>query len=259
MKKNIYILDLESRPNPKLVNIFMADKIDKAEKTLKKDLAKAETFKQEATIEKKKAEAMAKYEKAIDPENSRKAMSVSTHFSEVVCIGVKEVDGTFHEALTLKAFAEWLESRYNKAKEEHFGSDKSTTGVAERELANGEVNFMTLISYNGRNFDVPVLVNQFMKQPELLSSNIVDQLFYSENKYRGRSQAIKHIDLADMMNRGGDKMNFMKLDTALQIYCGTKKNTMGDEFFKNATDGDLIKHCLEDISFTEQLYKVFYK
>jgi len=214
------ILDIETRRNESLVDIY--NEGIKAPANIK-DPAKIE-----AAIEKKKLA-------------SRKAMSVSPHFCSIVCIGVMEVGKPETASVpTLQEFGVFLDRLLNRPKD------------GGRLDIHDPIEFIT---YNGKSFDIPALVNSFARNPEYISANSFVAL-RDCLKYKQEFNPIKHTDL--MVELCGYK-DFMPLDTLLKIYCGTKKETLGDEFFSNATDEELKKHCLEDLTYTEQLYNKFYR
>jgi len=217
------ILDIESKPNPDLVDIFNS-KI-KAKATLK------DPVKIEADIEEKKSK-------------SRKKMSVSPHFCEIVCVGVMELGNPESASvLTLKEFGDWLDKILNRSKDH------------DRLTIHDPIEFIT---YNGQKFDIPALINSFARYPEYISKNSFIHLKDSLLKYKAEFRQIQHKDL--MIELCGPMLaDFISLDTMLRIYCGTEKETLGDEFFANATDEELKKHCLEDLTFTADLYNKFYR
>ena len=214
------VLDIESKPNPELVEIF--NEGIKAPANIK------DPVKIEAAIEKKK-------------QASRKAMSVSPHFCEIVCIGVMELGRPETAAVpTLKEFGAFLDKILNRPKDH----DRLTIHDP-----------IELIGYNSKSFDIPALINSFARHPDFISSSSFHAL-RDCLKFKTEFNQIKHTDL--MLEICGYK-EFMSLDTMLRIYCGTEKETLGDEFFSTATDEELKKHCLEDLTYTEQLYNKFYR
>ena len=214
------ILDIETKPNPDLVDLF--NEGITAPKNIK------DPVKIEAAIEKKKLA-------------SRKAMSVSPHFCEIVCVGIMELGRPETAAVpTLKEFGVFLDRLLNRPKD------------GGRLEIHDPIEFIT---YNGKNFDMPALINAFARHPDYLSKNSFVSL-RDCMKYKAEFNQIRHTDLSVELNGFKD---FMPLDTLLRIYCGTKKETLGDDFFNNATDDDLKKHCLEDLTFTSDLYTKFYR
>ena len=83
---NIYILDIETKPNGDLIEMY--------EENLKAPSNIKDPVKIEAAIAKKKAETF-------------KKMAVSKHYSEIACIGVKPL-GEPGKALDLQQFADLL-------------------------------------------------------------------------------------------------------------------------------------------------------
>jgi len=214
------ILDIETRRNESLVDMF--NEGIKAPANIK------DPDKIAAAIEKKKLA-------------SRKAMSVSPHFCEIVCVGVMELGRPETAAVpTLKEFGALLDKILNRPKDH------------DRLIVHDPIEFIT---YNGKSFDIPVLINSFARHPEYISANSFQSL-RDCLKFKTEFNQIKHTDL--MLELCGYK-EFMSLDTMLQIYCGVEKTTKDNSFFETATDGELKVHCLEDLHFSEMLYKKFYR
>jgi len=214
------ILDIETKPNPDLVDIY--NEGIKAPANIK------DPDKIAAAIEKKKLA-------------SRKAMSVSPHWSQVICIGVVE-SGNPETAsvLTLKEFGAWLDKTLNRPKD------------GGRLEVHDPIEF---IGYNSKAFDIPALINGFVKHPEYISANSFHSL-RDCLKFKTEFNQIRHTDL--MLEICGYK-EFMPLDTLLQIYLGKEKDTKSNEFFETATDEELKVHCKQDILFTDELYRRFYR
>jgi len=148
---------------------------------------------------------------------SVKAMSVDTDYAEIFCIGVKEL-GKEPKILSLEEFALLLNRN----------------------------QFIQLITFNGKKFDLPVIIKQGIKQKIDLpykSLKIATERF--------KSGAIDHIDLMEVLGEYG---KYRSLDTYLQIYLGIAKKEIN---FATCTDEELKEHCLEDISNCELLYNKF--
>jgi len=214
------VLDCETVPNPDLVDIF--NEGIKAPANIK------DPDKIAAAIEKKKLA-------------SRKAMSVSPHWNTIVCIGVMEL-GRPETAATpsLKEFGAFLDKILNRPKDH----DRLTVHDP-----------IELIGYNSKSFDIPTLINSFVKHPEYISANSFHSL-RDCLKFKTEFNQIRHTDL--MLEICGYK-EFMPLDTLLQIYLGKEKDTKSNEFFETATDEELKVHCKQDILFTDELYRRFYR
>ena len=152
---------------------------------------------------------------------SRKAMSVDQDYCEVVCIGIKEI-GKPGETLSMSDMEEWC-----------------TSNLTEESR---------IITFNGKAFDIPIIIKSGIKLGLKLPYGRLSRMC---EKYRG----VEHIDLMNVLSFGST--NYKSLDTYLRIYLGQQKETLGDEFFRNASDEDLKKHCLEDLQFTEDLFMKF--
>lgn len=150
------------------------------------------------------------------------AMATSTDFAEIVCIGIKQFGG---EA---KIF-------------------NSIEQLDNQEMYNLLFQ-MPLVTYNGKKFDLPLLIKSGFKAGINLP---YQRLFGATKKY---GYADRHLDLMEILSFNN---KWQTLDTYLQIYLGEKKKTIGSDFFKNSSLEELNKHCLEDLSYTEKLYAYF--
>ena len=215
-----YIIDIETRPDEALVDIFNAG--IKPPANYKTDEAK------EKYIKKQK-------------EASHKKMATNPHFCKIICVGVLDVENPEKKCvLTLEEFGQFLDRLLNRPKD---GGRLEVHDPVE------------LIGYNSKNFDIPALVNGFAKNPKLTSVGSFIAL-RDCMKFKQEFQQIKHTDLMLDLNRYGD---FTSLDTLMQVYLGIEKNTKDDDFFKTATDEEIKQHCLEDLEYTNKLYKLFYR
>lgn len=156
-----------------------------------------------------------KIEKAIEKkkQEARKQMSVDTDYADIFCVGIKAID---KEARLVKF----------KNLEQLFKEDE-----------------FKLITFNGKKFDIPLLIKQGIKQ-EL-------DLPYKSLKRMCDRFSERHIDLMEVI---GDFAKYKSLDEYLQIYLDVKKKEID---FDNCTDAELEEHCLEDLVNTEKLYKKF--
>ena len=212
----MYILDIETRPDRNLVGLF--NEGIKPDSRLKDPVKIAESIKEKQ-------------------EESIKAMSTDIDYSEIVCIGIKEFEKD-PVTMTLQEYADWLEERQ--------------AGLGEKEwktpAESSKNKVQKMITFNGKAFDIPIIVNCGIKQGINLPYAM---LLEACDKYR----AVNHLDLMEKLGRVYGKQK--SLDAYMRIYLGIKKETLGDEFFRNATDEELKKHCLEDLVYTEELYKKF--
>ena len=206
--KNMYIIDIETREDKNLELIFNEN--IKAPGNIK------DPEKIKIAIEKKKAE-------------SKKSMAVDTDFSEVICVGIKEVGGE-SKIYTLKEMEEWFTSRIKEFE------DTDSGGKFKRY----DFDFVT---FNGKSFDLPILIKCGIKNGLNFPYKVLMEM---TRKYK----TDKHYDLMEILG-------VKTLDTFLKIYCGTKKETLGDDFFRNASDEEIKKHCLQDLEFTEELWNKF--
>lgn len=144
---------------------------------------------------------------------AKKLMSIDTDYADIACIGLKEVDGEA-KLITLTEFAEVL------------GSNSR------------------FITFNGKKFDIPIIIKQGLKNGIKLDYR---ELRDMTDRYKGH----RHTDLMEVI---GDYGQYKSLDKYLQIYLGIKKTPID---FDTCTIEELQAHCLEDLANTEALYKLF--
>lgn len=143
-----------------------------------------------------------------------KSMSIYTDYADIVCIGVKEDDkpAEIYEPKDLEALFERMDGK-------------------------------KIITFNGKSFDLPVLIKYGIK-------NGLD-LPYARMRMDCRKWSIDgHYDLMEII--GGGK--FRSLDEYAQIYLGTKKVPID---FATASDEELRQHCKDDVDITYKLFTKF--
>lgn len=195
-KISYYIIDIETRPNQELQDLF--NEGIKAPKNIK------DPDKIKDNLEKQKLEA-------------RKDMAIDIDYSEIVCIGVKEI-GAEAKHLSLEELDELLTKTY----------------------ASGGI----FITYNGKVFDFPIIIRALLKKG--LTGNVKWL-----KDMCGRYNVNSHIDLIEVLNNFG---KYKSLDELVKIYVGKGKKEID---FNTATEEDIKSHNLECLSFTEQLFNYF--
>ena len=223
-----WIIDIETRPDPKLKKI--------AEGMLKPKKGLKDPSKIKADIEEKKLKL-------------RKKMATDPDYAKVVCIGIKEVGGP-GKLYKLKDMEQWFKDNV----------------VSEGRAGHREWKTCTIITFNGRNFDLPLLIKAGLKNNldfpyKILNNYCIKRKsnYFAAGDYENDASRIRHIDLIEVVSGSFKQDERKSLDAYSQIFSGEKKNTKGDEFFATATDKQLEEHCLEDLPMTENLYKIFKK
>ena len=152
--------------------------------------------------------------------NYKKSMSVDQDYCDIVCVGIKELNQK-GRLYSIEDMETWFKN-YEDA---------------------------TIVTFNGKSFDIPIIIKVGAKKDLKLP-------YKSLVEMTQRFKPSRHIDL--MQKLAFDNFSDRKsLDTYLRIYLGTQKDTLGDEFFATATEDEIIKHCIEDLQFTEDLFKKF--
>lgn len=204
----MYILDIETRADKRLLPVFSASA--RPPRNLKDPEKIQEWF------AKKEAD-------------SSRLMATDPDYADIVCIGVKEI-GEAGFALTPTEFLEWLREPVREGSKDKRGDHE------------------TFITFNGKNFDLPVLIKYGIKNGLDLPYSRYMAGCRKWGTYAG------HTDLLEVLANG---LEYKSLDTYLRIYLGIEKETSGDDFFRKATDEELMKHCVQDLEYTEQLVEKF--
>lgn len=150
-----------------------------------------------------------------------KKMSVDLHYSKIVCVCILDENNFIETITTTKHLERWF---------------KKNVGFK-------------LVGFNSKAFDVPRIIECGIRHKLSLPYTIL-----RDGLHPFRSE--KHLDL--MLEFSYHQRNQRKsLDDLLKIFFNLEKNTKGDDFFYNASEEDLIKHCQEDIIYTKMLYEVY--
>lgn len=147
----------------------------------------------------------------------KKTMSTDIDLADVICIGVKKL-GDYEPVL------------YSPKEMEAFFKENP---------------FATFITYNGKKFDIPLLIRIGIK-------NNLDFPYQKLKEMNKRWSNNGHYDLMEIICDG----DFKSLDFLLQVYCGISKKPID---FENAGEEEIKEHCLEDLVNTELLYDKFKK
>ena len=172
-----------------------------------------------------------------DPEKieawKRKKNMVDIDYADIACIGLKEL-GKEGKILSLKEMEAWFADR------------EFIPATSRWETDAWDFEFIT---FNGKAFDIPLLIRQGLKNNLKFPYRYLVKM---TNKWKNNGHT-------DLMTELGDFGRNKSLDHYLGIYLGIRKDTVGDDFFKNATQADLEEHCLMDLDQSEKLYEMFKK
>jgi len=144
----------------------------------------------------------------------KKKMSTDTDFASIICIGIKEL-GKEPKLYTLEEM-------------EQFFKDNPRP---------------TFITYNGKSFDLPVLIKAGIKKGlDFPYKHLSDMSIKWRKDYS--------IDLMEIVCNN----EYRSLDMLLQIYCGVSKKPIN---FETASEEEIKEHNIEDLINTEKLYNKF--
>ena len=157
-------------------------------------------------------EAIEKYIEKQKKERYKK-MSVDTDYCKIVCIWMytKEELKIFQN---VEEFFDWVRPCLNDR----------------------------IITFNGKNFDLPILLKQAAKEWIKISE------FWKEAKKR---YSKNHIDLMEELWEYG---KYKSLDEYLQIYLWIEKTPIE---FEKASQKEIEEHCWEDLENTWKLFNLF--
>ena len=146
----------------------------------------------------------------------RKKMSVDPDFAKIICIGIREL-GCESKLYTLEDMPQWFKENPKPV----------------------------FISYNGKKFDINLLIKAGLKKDLDLPYKMLKAM---TKKYSAEG----HIDLQEVICDN----EYKSLDTLLQVYCGVKKKSID---FATASEEEIKEHNRDDLIQTEMLYNKFKK
>lgn len=162
--------------------------------------------------------------------------NLSADFGFIVCAVVKEYNGPY-KVFRIDDYPEWTKQKYN---------DKGLVRDLVKELS----KYDGIITYNGKNFDIPFLRSQVIAYD------------------LGKIKDLFHIDVF-YLTRYKLKLHNNKLNTLIQFLntyrSGKKrieeKTNINSLYYRQAITGDkrgineLVKHCVKDVLALEQCYE----
>ena len=148
----------------------------------------------------------------------RKKMSVDPDSADIICIGIKNIA---------------------------IGGDKEARLVEPKELEELFKDNFHLITYNGKKFDIPLLIRYGIKHD-------LDLPYKDLQEMTVRFRSSRHLDLQELICNN----DYKSLDLLLQIYLGLKKTPID---FETATEDEIKLHALEDVENEHKLYNKFKK
>jgi DNA polymerase elongation subunit (family B) len=212
MKENIYILDIETTPDKKLIEVY--------KQNVKYTGQAKDPKKIEAALEEKR-------------EAWHKNMCVDLGGRRIIKKGIKKMDETIR----------------GQTKDIFQVNVPVILKLEEMEAWFANTIYDAIVTFNGKAFDIPVIIKSGIKKGCRFPYS---ELYQMTERYKQS----RHIDLIQLLSFGNPQ-NTKSLNKYLQIYLGTKKDTLGDDFFRTATKEEIVKHCVEDLYFTEDLFKMF--
>ena len=155
----------------------------------------------------------------------------------------------FHEVVALGVL--WLDEDLTFRKLGTFGERAAEGGsyAPERKVLEDFCSFVGkrnphIVTYNGRGFDLPVLVNRCLKH------GVPFRAYYADRDYRYRYSELGHIDLADVLSDYGAARR-ASLDTMAQLVGMPGKmevdGSMVETMFEQGRIEDIRTYCLHDV------------
>ncbi len=162
----------------------------------------------------------------------------------------------FHEVVALGVL--WLDEGLGFKKLGVFGERPEPDGpfASERAVLEQFCDFVGkrtphIVTYNGRGFDLPVLVNRCLKH------GVPFRAYYSDRDYRYRFSELGHIDLADMITDHGATRK-PSLDIMAQLIGMPGKmevdGSMVEAMYEQGRTEEIRTYCLHDVVQTAFLF-----
>lgn len=146
----------------------------------------------------------------------QKTMSVDPDYAEIICVGIKRL-----------------------------GEEGKLYTPKEMEVFFKENPLAIFITFNGKSFDIPLLIKFGLK----------NGLDYPYQKLKEMMIKWRGLNSVDLMEIVCDR-DYKSLNLLCKIYLGENKDEPKD-FFETATEDEIKAHCLIDLALTEKLYNVF--
>jgi hypothetical protein len=154
----------------------------------------------------------------------------------------------------------WLDEDYRLKKMGVFGEKREGAGadavVDEEKTLTELAGFVGkrsphIITYNGRKFDLPVVVNRMLRH------GIPFTAYYTNRDYRYRFSDLGHIDLADILtDHGASRMP--KLDHVARLVGMPGKmdvdGSMVEQLYDAGRLDEIREYCLHDVVQTTFLF-----
>jgi predicted PolB exonuclease-like 3'-5' exonuclease len=155
----------------------------------------------------------------------------------------------FHEVVALGVL--WLDEDLTFRKLGTFGERSESGGsyASERKVLEDFCSFVGkrnphIVTYNGRGFDLPVLVNRCLKH------GVPFRAYYADRDYRYRYSELGHIDLADVLSDYGAARR-ASLDTMAQLVGMPGKmevdGSMVETMYEQGRIEEIRTYCLHDV------------
>jgi len=162
----------------------------------------------------------------------------------------------FHEVVALGVL--WLDEELEFKKLGIFGEKPEEDGryASEHKVLDDFCHFVGtrtphIVTYNGRGFDLPVLVNRCLKY------GVPFRAYYAERDYRYRFSDLGHIDLAEVLTDYGAARR-PKLDVLAQLVGMPGKmdvdGSMVETLYEQGRIDDIRTYCLHDVVQTAFLF-----
>ena len=162
----------------------------------------------------------------------------------------------FHEVVALGVL--WLDEALGFKKLGVFGErpDQVASHASEQKVLEDFSRFVGkrnphIVTYNGRGFDLPVLVNRCLKH------GVPFRAYYADRDYRYRFSELGHIDLADVLTDHGAARR-ATLDTMAQLVGMPGKmevdGSMVETMHEQGRIDDIRTYCLHDVVQTAFLF-----
>ena len=154
-----------------------------------------------------------------------------------------------HKIITIGVL--WLSERFYFKKLGIFSEGKEEKAVVEDFNAFVARNKPVLVSYNGRRFDLPVIMLRSMKY------GLNMEWFVKTSEYSRRYPPTKHLDLCDILAEYG-AASYTSLDNISHLVgLAGKKGMEGSKVQEEFEKGNLDKirnYCLHDVVLTGSVF-----
>ena len=181
-------------------------------------------------------------------------LGISPYTAEVVAIGILD-----YEREKGKVYFQAPGGAQEPFEEENYAYEPMDEAEMLKKFWQGVENYETVVTFNGRGFDVPFLMIRSAVHNIRPSVNLMD------NRYLNMQRPPRHVDLQDQMTFYGafyKKGGLHMISRAFQIESPKEGEVKGEEvgeYFAAGKFAEIARYNVRDVEATAKLYEYWDK